>query len=141
MQRVEIFYDLRRLQEVISNLFRYAGHGYYVKSYCVGVSEVVPALGGYFFDDNEFLLGAYWTGVPPHQKPGLRMSGDPFRIFFREYWGEIWRRGARLSIDSAHDLAGIQAIAMKLGLPQKKWKDFVEEAKVLRVGDGVPPLV
>jgi transcriptional regulator with XRE-family HTH domain len=141
VQRVEIFYDLRRLQEVISNLFRYAGRPYHVKSYCAGFSEVVPALGGYFFDDDVFMLGAYWTGVPPHQKPGVRLSGDPFRIFFGEYWDEIWRRGKRLSIDNAHELAELRTLALKLGLPQKKWKSFLDEAKALQIGDGAPPLV
>jgi hypothetical protein len=65
VQRIEIFYELRRLQETLSNIFRYEGHAYYVKSYCAGVPDVVPAMGGYFFDDSEFLLGAYWTGMPP----------------------------------------------------------------------------
>lgn len=141
VQRVEIFYDLRRLQEVISNLFRYAGHPYHVKSYCIGVSEVVPALGGYFFDDDVFMLGAYWTGVPPHQKPGVRMSGDPFRVFFAEYWSEIWRRGKLLSIDNAHQIAELRSMALTLGLPEKKWKSFLDEAKAIQVGDGAPPLV
>ncbi len=141
VQRIEIFYDLRRLQEVLSNLFRYAGHAYHAKSYCAGVTEVVPAMGGYFFDENEFLLGAYWTGMPPHRRPGLRMSGDPFRTFFREYWDEIWRRGTLLSIGSSHELSTIKAIAHTLGLPQKGWTRFVEEARGLQIGDGAPPLI
>lgn len=141
VQRIEIFYDLRRLQEVLSNILRYDGRRYYVKSFCPGMSDVCPAMGGYFFDDDEFLLGAYWTGVPPTRRPGLRVSGGPFRIYFREYWDEIWRRGVLLNHRGAHDLAEVRKVALALGLTAKMWPDFVAEAKTLTVGDGAPPLV
>ncbi len=141
VQRVEIFYNLKRLQETLSNIFRYDGRPYYVKSYCAGLTEVAPFMGGYFFDDDEFLLGAYWTGVPPHQRPGIRMSGAPFRTFFHHYWDEIWRRGTLLNIRGAHDLSAVQIVAKKLGLPLTRWKRFVEEARALKIGDGAPPLV
>lgn len=141
VQRIEIFYNLKRLQETLSNIFRYDGRPYYVKSYCAGLTEVAPFMGGYFFDDDEFLLGAYWIGVPPHQKPGLRMSGQPFRAFFSGYWDEIWRRGTLLNIRGAHDLSAVQTVAKKLGLPLKQWKHFVDEARDLKIGDGAPPLI
>ncbi|MHB1668752.1 helix-turn-helix domain-containing protein [Thiomonas sp.] len=141
VQRIEIFYDLRRLQETLSNILRYDGRAYYIKSYCPGLTEVVPAMGGYFFDDEEFLLGAYWTGVPPQRRPGLRVSGAPFRDFFEAYWDEIWRRGTLLNIRGAHDLSAVRTVALQLGLPPRKWKSFVEEASEFKIGDGAPPLV
>ncbi len=139
--RVEIFYDLRRLQETLSNILRYDGRKYWVKSYCLGLVEVSPAMGGYFFDDEEFLLGAYWTSTPAERRPSLRMSGAPFRDFFRAYWDEIWRRGTLLNISGAHDLSAVRAVALQLGLPAKQWKSFVEEAAEIKIGDGAPPLI
>ncbi len=141
VQRIEIFYNLRRLQETLSNILRYDGRAYWVKSYCPGLAEVVPAMGGYFFDDDEFLLGAYWTGVPPQHRPGLRVSGAPFRTFFQGYWDEIWRRGALLNMSGTHDLSAVRTVALQLGLQPKKWKSFVEEARALTIGDGAPPLI
>jgi len=141
VQRIEIFYDLRRLQETLSNILRYDGRMYWVKSYCPGLVEVSPAMGGYFFDDEEFLLGAYWTSIPPEHRPSLRLSGAPFRDFFRAYWDEIWRRGTLLNIRGAHDLSAVQTVALQLGLPARQWKSFVEEAAEIRIGDGAPPLI
>jgi transcriptional regulator with XRE-family HTH domain len=141
VQRIEIFYDLRRVQEVLSNILRYDGHAYYVKSYCAGITEVVPAIGGYFFDRNEFILGAYWASIPPHHRIGLRVSGKPFQLFFEDYWDEIWRRGTYINARGSHDLSVIQSIAVKLGLKSEGWADFVATAKVLDVGDGAPLLV
>ncbi len=141
VQRIEIFYSLDRLQEILSNIIRYRDCGYWVKSFCAGLTEVAPALGGYYFDDEQFLLGAYWTAIPPHGRPGLLMSGEPFRVFFREYWGEIWRRGTLLNHRKAHDLSAIRDIALKLGLPPSDWLGFVQKAQDLEIGDGAPPLV
>jgi len=141
VERIEIFYDLRRLQESLSNIFRYSGRGYHLKSYCAGVTEVVPAMGGYFFDDDEFLLGAYWTGIPPHRRPGIRLSGRPFRQYFQEYWDEIWRRGLLLNVRGSHDLSAVRTVALALGLIEREWPRFVAEAKTLQVGDGAPPLI
>lgn len=141
VQRIEVFYDLRRLQEVLSNIMRYDGRRYSVKSHCAGIKEVIPAFGAYMFDNDEFLLGAYWTGVPPSNKPSLRLSGPPFQTFFNAYWEEIWRRGTYLNIQGAHDFSAVQEIAFKLGLPPDDWEQFVEEARTLEVGDGAPPLV
>lgn len=141
VHRVEIFYELSRLKEILSNIFRYDGHGYHVKSYCAGLTEVVPGMGGYYFDDDEFLIGAYWTGVPPHQRPGLRLSGEPFRTYFNDYWNEVWRRGTLLNIRGQHDLTLVRGLALKMGLPAREWPRFVEEARALEIGDGAPPLV
>jgi transcriptional regulator with XRE-family HTH domain len=141
VQRIEVFYDLRRLQEVLSNIIRYDGKRYFVKSHCTGIKEVIPAFGTYIFDNDEFLLGAYWTGVPPSNKPSLRLSGTPFQIFFNAYWEEIWRRGTYLNIQGDHDLSAVQELAFKLGLPHNGWEQFVEEARTLEIGDGAPPLV
>ena len=94
VQRVEIFYDLGRLKEVLSNILRYDGCAYHVKAYCSGLKEVVPGMGGYMFDDQEFVIGGYWTGVPPHGVPGLRLSGAPFSTYFASYW-QIGRASCR----------------------------------------------
>jgi transcriptional regulator with XRE-family HTH domain len=141
VQRVEIFYSLDRLKETLSNILRYNSQRYYVKSYCPGLAEVCPALGGYFFDEDEFLVGAYWTGMPPMRRPGLRMAGAPFRGFYNAYWDEIWQRGTWLNNGAAHDLSAVRAVAEKLGLPPQDWDRFVEEARELKIGDGAPPLV
>lgn len=141
VQRIEIFYGLDRLKEVLSNILRYDGRRYWVKSYCAGIKEVVPGMGGYFFDDEHFLLGAYWTGIPPHDRPGLHLSGEPFRIYFREYWSEIWRRGTLLNNRGAHDLEAVRSVALSLGLPASDWDQFVREARAFEIGDGCPPLI
>jgi transcriptional regulator with XRE-family HTH domain len=141
VERIEIFYELRRLQETLSNILRYDGRNYWVKTYCVGLKEVPPVFGGYFFDDDEFLLGAYWTGIPPHRRPGLRVSGAPFQRFFREYWDEIWRRGTLLNTQGAHHLGAVRDVALTLGLPKGDWDRFLKEARHLKVGDGAPPLI
>ena len=141
VQRIEIFYDLRRLQEVVSNVLRYDGRPYYVKSFCAGLTEVTPSLGGYFFDDDEFLLGAYWTALPPTNRLGIRLSGPSYRAFFNDYWDEIWRRGLWLNSQGAHDLSAIRSVAERLGLARGDWAGFLDGARALRVGDGAPPLV
>ncbi len=141
VQRVEIFYNLKRLQETLSNILRYNSRSYFVKSYCPGLAEVAPFMGGYFFDDDEFLLGAYSTGMPPTRRPGIRLSGPPFRTFYNEYWDEIWQRGVWLNNCAGHDLSAVQSVAEKLGLPPEDWDNFVDEAKRLAIGDGAPPLV
>ncbi|HET8942658.1 MAG TPA: helix-turn-helix transcriptional regulator [Rudaea sp.] len=141
VQRIEIIYTLERLREVVSNIIRYEHCAYHYKAYCAGLSEVAPAMGGYYFDDQEFLIGAYWTGVPPHHRPGLHMSGEPFCSYFRAYWDEIWHRGTHMNPRGAHDLSHCRNIALKLGLEAKDWTAFVEEARAFEVGDGAPPLI
>jgi hypothetical protein len=98
-------------------------------------------MGGYFFDDTDYLIGAYWTGVPPHNRPGLRIRGEAFSTYFTAYWDEIWRRGAWLNMRGAHDLSALRKTALALGLDPGGWPRFVEEASVLEIGDGAPPLV
>lgn len=142
VQRAEIFYELPRVQEILANILRYDGCAYWVKAYCSGVGEVVPAMGGYFFDEDEYLLGAYWTQIPPSSRLlSLRLSGDPFRDFFEAYWDSIWQRGLALNIHGARDLSAIQSLAFQLGLPRRSWKAFVDEAAELEIGDGAPPLI
>lgn len=141
VSRVEIFYNLDRLKEVLSNIFRYDGHPYWVKAYCTGVSEVVPGVGGYLFDDEHFLIGGYWTGVPPVDRPGMKLSGDVFQTFFRQYWDEIWRRGTLLNLRGKHDLGEVRNCALQLGLAAEDWDDFVEQARNFEVGDRCPPRI
>ncbi len=141
IERLEIFYDLSRLKEVLSNILRYEGRGYQVKSSCAGISEVVPAMGGYFFDDREFLIGAYWARVPPHNRPGLHLRGEPYRSYFIEYWDEIWDRGTALNPGGKPDIPAVREVALKLGLEEKAWPQFLAEAEAFEVGDGLPPLI
>jgi transcriptional regulator with XRE-family HTH domain len=141
VQRVEIFYDLDRLKEVLSNILRYDGFSYHIKSYCPGLKDLAPAMGGYFFDDNEFLIGGYWASVPPHNRPGLRLSGEPFQTYFSRFWDEIWQRGTLLNLRGRHDLSMVRQLAFQLGLDQGKWPEFVESARALDIGDGSPPLI
>jgi transcriptional regulator with XRE-family HTH domain len=141
VQRVEVFYELERLKEVLGNIIRYSGRPYWVKSYCAGVDEVVPGFGGYIFDDTEVMLGAYWTATPPHNRPSLRLAGEPVRSFFTAYWDEIWRRGIILNHRGAHDLGQVRETAIKLGLAPCDWPEFVEQARNHDVGDGVAPMI
>jgi len=141
VQRVEIFYGLERLQETLSNILRYDGRAYHVKAYCVGIGEIVPTMGGYAFDDTDFFLGAYWTGVPPRNFACLRLSGPMISTFFMQFWDEIWPRGKVLNLRGAHDLTAVKAVALSLGLNPRHWNRFVEEARALEIGDGAPPLV
>jgi transcriptional regulator with XRE-family HTH domain len=141
VQRIEIFYSLDRLKEVLANILRYDGCSYHVKAYCVGTRDVAPAIGGYFFDESDFLLGGYWTGIPPLDRPGLHLRGEPVRTFFRAYWNEIWNRGRLLNIRGAHDLSAVRDVALNLGLECSLWDDFCEQAHSLDIGDGAPPLI
>ncbi len=139
VERIEVFYSLERLKEVVGNVIRYDGCGYRVRGFAV-LGDVMPGFGGYWFDDADVVLGAYWASVPPGDQPNLHLSGEPFRTFFKAYWGEIWRRGEALNLKGAHDLSALRRLALPLGLPPGDWADFVEEARALEVGDGAPPL-
>ena len=141
IERIEIFYDLQRLKEVFSNMLRYQGQPYRVRTACAGLKEIVPGMGGYLFDDSEFLIGAYWAQVPPHNRPGLRLTGEPFRTYFSEYWDEIWERGTALNPDGAVDMPAVRDVALQLGLEADRWPYFVDEAHTLEIGDGLPPLI
>ena len=127
--------------EIVSNVLRYDGCDYHVKCFCAGLQEVVPAMGGYFFDDDHFVLGAYWTGVPPGSQPGICLTGEPFRTFYNGYRDEIWRRGTWLNMRGAHDLSELEAVARRLGVPARQWPRFVEQARAYEVGDGAPPFI
>jgi transcriptional regulator with XRE-family HTH domain len=141
IRRIEIFSNLQRLQETLSNIIRYEGMPYFVKGICPGLSEIAPFMGGFFFDENEYFLGCYSTGAPPHGTLGLRMSGRPFREYFDAYWEETWRHGTFLNIRGAHDLSTVKAVAIKLGLPIDQWNQFLERARTLEIGDGAPPII
>lgn len=138
VQRVEIFYSLDRLREVLSNILRYDGCRYYVRSFCPGLREVAPSLGGYAFDDAHVILGGYFAAVPPHGRPGIYMRGEPVRQFFTAYWDEIWRRGTPLSLAGASDLSRVKTLALTLGLRDSDWSHFLDEAKALKSADGAP---
>ncbi|MBU6444355.1 MAG: helix-turn-helix domain-containing protein [Alphaproteobacteria bacterium] len=141
VQRIEIFYSLKRLQEVLANIIRYDGRSYAVKSYCAGVREVVPGMGGYIFDDHEVLVGAYWANIPPQRGLGLRLTGEPFRTYFTNYWSEVWQRGTLLNRRGALDLSVVRAVALELGLDPALWTKFVDEAHQFRMDDDLPPLI
>jgi transcriptional regulator with XRE-family HTH domain len=142
VQRVEIFFNLRRLQEALSNVLRYDNRNFHLKAYCPGVSEPPPAIGGYIFDDTHFLLGGYWNTLPPpHDRPGLCCIGEPFKTFFAAYWSEIWSRGTLLNISGRHDLSAIQQLAFSMGLAASAWPSFVDGARTFEVGDGAPPII
>lgn len=141
VERVEIFYSLDRLKEVLSNLFRYEGRPYRVKTACAGVKDVVPGMGGYIFDEEEALLGAYWAQVPPHSRPGLRLKGEPFMSYFADYWDEIWSRGTTLGSEDGLELDAVREVAQEMGLANSDWPQFVDDARALKIGDGLPPLI
>lgn len=141
VQRIEVIYSLTRLKEILSNIIRYDGLGYQVKCNCLGLTDIVPGMGGYIFDDRDVLIGAYWARVPPHSRSGLKLSGDPFHAYFTDYWSEIWPRGIALNENGAEDLSAVREAALKLGLDGSHWDEFVEEARHFEVGDGLPPLI
>jgi transcriptional regulator with XRE-family HTH domain len=141
VQRVEIFYALERLKEVLANILRYHGRSYHVRSFCPGVEEVVPALGGYAFDDTKIILGGYFTAMPPHRKPGLLLQGPAVSQFFQAYWDEIWARGTPLNLSGASDLSAVRTLALRLGLPEARWGDFLADARALKIQDGAPPRI
>lgn len=139
--RVEIFYTLDRLKEVLSNIFRYHGRKYVVRSYCPGLREAPPAIGLYAFDDEHLFLGGYWASLPPHDRPGLVLSGASASTFFRAYWAEIWRRGTPLNLGGSDDLSAVRALALAMDLPAAEWPNFVAEARAYTCADGAPPRI
>lgn len=141
VERIEIFYSLERLQEVLSNLIRYEGRPYHVKTTCAGLREVVPGMGGYLFDNDDMVIGGYWTTIPPQNRPGLWLKGEPFKSYFADYWDEIWARGTPLSSTDGADLDAIRQVALDMGLAEADWPQFVDDARNLEIGDGLPPLI
>lgn len=141
VQRVEIFYSLDRLREVLSNILRYDGCRYLVRSYCAGLKEVTPGIGAYAFDDTHVIFGGYFAALPPHGQHGLLVQGADVQVFFSRYWDEVWRRGTPLNLGGAADLSKVRELAMTLGLRDSGWTQFVDEAKALKCADGAPPRI
>ena len=141
VERIEIFYELDRLKEVLATMLRYKGRPFRVRTVCNGVKELVPGMGGYLFDDREFLVGGYASEYMTDGRPGLRLSGEPYRTYFADYWREIWERARPLNPDGAADLDGIRAEAIKLGLDPDDWPRFLSEAEGFMLDDGLPPLI
>lgn len=141
VQRVEIFYTLERLKEVLHNILIYDGKPYYAQAYCIGLKEIAPFVGAWCFDDIDILVGGYWRGFPPLAQPVMRISGPPVKSFFLAYWKEIWEHGTMLNVRGARDLSAVRKTALAMGLPARRWARFVEEARALEIGDGAPPFV
>jgi transcriptional regulator with XRE-family HTH domain len=140
MLRTEIFCNLERLQEVLSNVFRYDGKRYFVKGICPRLTETLPFMGFFFLDHTDYILCCYQGVTPPFAERMLRVSGAPFQDYFDAYWDTIWRRGDILNFSGTRDLSKIKEMALKLGLKENRWKDFVEQARAYEAGDGYPPL-
>lgn len=141
VERIEIVYELARLKELLANILTYDPQYYQVKIACAGLKQIAPFMGGYIFDNRDILLGAYWTQIPPVGQPGIRLTGEPYATFFNSFWNEVWRREKQVNPRGGHDLSLVQDVAFALGLPRRRWKAFVEEAKHYTVGDGAPPLI
>ena len=140
VERVEVFYSLERLKEVLSNILRYDGCHYRVRTYCTGMSDIVPALNGYIFDGEEFVLSARQSDLPSANGSSLRLAGPPFKAFFREYWANLRERGTLLCAGNANDLSALRTVAQLMGLPARLWQSFVADARALSLADGTPPL-
>lgn len=141
VQRLEYFYGLDRLKEVIFNIFEYEGLPYQVRGTLVGDSDEVPSLAVQIFDDDEFMFGSYWATIPANEQYSLQCRGEAFRSFFLSFWNEAWRRGAPLNDGGPKDLRAIQNYAFRLGLKPEKWTQFVKEARELDLGDGAAPAI
>lgn len=136
---VEIFYRLDRLCEALSNVLRYKGNNYRLKSYAfandsplsIGGGCLVPAIDTYAFDDETFLMGGYWTYDAVEERPMLQVRGSQFKFFFQEHWGEVWRNALSMTMDSDPELSSFKKIALRLGLAPQNWNDFLDKAKSL----------
>jgi transcriptional regulator with XRE-family HTH domain len=141
VERIEIFFSLERLQEVLSNLFRYEGRPYRVKTASTGVRDLVPAMSGYLFDGAGMIIGGYWAKPPSQSHLALRLKGEPFKSYFSGYWREIWNGSKPLGDEGGIDLDGIRHVAEGLGLGEADWPQFLDEARHLKMSDGLPPLI
>ncbi len=139
VNRAEVFYDLGRLKEVLSNIFRFNGRAYWVKGF-VGGPDVLPSMDIYIGDKDTVVLSAYWNSVPSDDRPRMQVSGAVSNGFFRAYWNEVWNRGRLLNIRGSQDISAVRDIALKLGLRSSEWPEFVEQARHLEMEDGAVPL-
>lgn len=140
VERIEIVTGLQRLREILFNILHYTGLPYHVRAHYLDSNAPFAGFSGYAFDDYVLLLSTNWSNQIPGQDDGLRLEGLTFQRLFHSYWSEIWRRGIALNPLGAQDLSQVQVLAMKLGLPKRKWRHVVEEARGLSLADGAPPL-
>jgi len=137
---MEIFYSQRRLQETISNIFRFEGCKYLVKTFAGPNNDVLPGVDTYIFDNSTAVLASYWATPVMDERPLIEVAGEPFASFAQEHWKEVWRRAIPLNPAGTHDLSALCDIALELGVSEADWPQFVERAKNFSVGDDVPPL-
>lgn len=137
---IEMFYSQRRLQEVISNIYRFEGCRYLVKTFAGPKTEVLPGVDTYVFDNTVSVLGSYWATPVMDERPLIEVAGEPFATFAQEHWKEVWRRAVPLNPSHIQDLAAIRDIAADLGVTDADWPEFVEQSKNFTVGDDAPPL-
>lgn len=141
VEHLEMICGLPRLKEVLANILRYRGRGYRVRVACHIANDAVPGMSGYLFDDVEILLAWHSGHNNDSGRPMLRLSGEPYRSYFVEYWRGIWPHTAALNPDGTADLKTLRDIAHQLGLPSAAWEGFLADAKALRLDDGLPPLI
>lgn len=141
VQQVEIFYNLDRLQEVLSNILRYDQKVYHIKAFVNAPAQsVFPGIDAYLCDGEDSILASYWGYGAPDERPLIRISGEPFKSFIQDYWREVWRGATSLNFKGADELGLVQEIAYGLGLTSSEWPKFLEDARTLDIGDGAPPL-
>ena len=138
--RAEVFYNLDRLKEVLSNILRYDGRSYWVKGFAVTGMDVFPGIDFCIGDHDDCLLSAVWNSVPADDRPRLWLSGKPVSGFVRAYWNEAWHRGRLLNVNGAHDLSAVRDLAIILGLKSDGWTEFLDAARSFKMGDGAPPM-
>lgn len=136
---IEVFYGVQRLQEVFSNIFRYDGCSYSVKTFIPPTDGVVPGIDTYIFDRSVAVLGSYWPTPITDERPVLQIAGEPLVAFLREHWNGLWRCAISLNPSGARDLSAIQELSPQLGIPESGWREFVEQSKRFSLGDNVPP--
>jgi DNA-binding XRE family transcriptional regulator len=140
MLRAEVFYNLDRLKEVLSNIFRFDGYSYWVKGFAITGTDMFPGIDFCWGDQDDCLLSAAWNSVPADDRPRLWLSGKPVSAFVQAYWNEVWHRGQLLNINGVHDLSAVRDLAIRLGLKSDEWTSFLESARRFKMADGAPPM-
>lgn len=137
---IEIFYGLERLQEALSNIFRYGECRYHLKTFAIVSTEVFPGIDIYTFDRDQSVLNSYWSAPSTDERPVMQISGEPFSSFLREYWNEAWRRAISLNPCGTQDLCALQEIADRMGVSGAAWDQLVEKARDAAFGESTAPL-